>query len=400
MTSVSVRHYMLVTSAYWLFMLTDGALRMLVLLHFHERGFTPFDLALLFLLYEFFGVITNLTGGWLASLLGLRATLIGGLALQVLALYLLALPDMDSMAAWLVLYVMGVQALSGIAKDLTKMSSKSAIRFVVREEGNGALFRWMSLLTGSKNAIKGAGFFVGGLLLAWLGFESALHVMAASLFVLLLLVLVWLPRDMGRATQKKKFNELFSKSRDINLLSAARLFLFGSRDVWFVVAVPVFLSAALGWSHPEVGGFLAAWVIAYGIVQSFTPVLVRRQGEPHGRTAFVAASVLAITVAALMAGMATGAAPGPLLVAGLGLYGFVFAVNSAIHSYLIVAWSAREDVTANVGFYYMANAAGRLLGTLLSGISYQLGGLSAALAVSFTFVVIAALFSRRLDSAR
>lgn len=397
MTKVGVRHYILVTLAYWLFMLTDGALRMLVLLHFHDRGFTAFDLALLFLLYEFFGVITNFTGGWLASLMGLRATLVGGLVLQVLALWLLTIPAMGSTAGWLLWYVMAVQALSGIAKDLTKMSSKSAIKFVVREEGDGTLFKWMSVLTGSKNAIKGAGFFAGGLLLAFLGFELALRSMAILLFVVLLLVPALLPRDMGRASRKKKFTELFSKSRDINLLSAARLFLFGSRDVWFVVAVPVFLSASLGWSHPQIGTFLAVWVIAYGVVQSITPALIRRRGIPGGRSAFVAVSALAVTVVLVMAGIAWGGHPGFMLIAGLALYGFVFAINSAIHSYLVLAYSQHEDVTVNVGFYYMANAAGRLVGTLLSGLSYQLGGLQAALATSLVFVGIAALLSQRLD---
>ena len=62
--SSAIRNYALVTGAYWGFTLTDGALRMLVLLHFYALGYSAFEIALLFVLYEFAGIITNLVGGW------------------------------------------------------------------------------------------------------------------------------------------------------------------------------------------------------------------------------------------------------------------------------------------------------------------------------------------------
>ncbi len=391
-----LRNYALVTGAYWGFTLTDGALRMLVLLHFHERGYTPVQIAFLFLLYEFFGIVTNLVGGWIGSHLGLKVTLFAGLALQVFALSLLALLDPGWSAAVAVAYVMAAQALSGIAKDLTKMSSKSAIKVLIPEGSQGALFKWVALLTGSKNALKGAGFFLGGVLLTGLGFRGALFAMAAALALVLAVSVLSLPREMGRAKKKVKFSRILSKSREINLLSAARLFLFGSRDVWFVVGLPVFLSASLGWSHAEVGGFLALWVIGYGAVQSLAPNLLRRGlagGTPQGGSASVGAFGLAALTALIALGVQAGLSPWLTVVAGLALFGVVFALNSAVHSYLILAYTASDDVALNVGFYYMANAAGRLLGTLLSGVVFQWAGLSGCLWVSLLLLVAAGCLS-------
>jgi len=394
-----LRNYTLVTAAYWGFTLTDGALRMLVLLHFHDLGYSALQIAFLFLLYEFFGVITNLVGGWLGSHLGLKVTLFSGLALQVLALCGLALLDPEWSVAVSVAYVMGAQALSGIAKDLTKMSSKSAIKVLVPEEAQGALFKWVAILTGSKNALKGAGFFLGGLLLTTLGFRGALFGMAAGLTVILLGAVFSLPAEMGRANTKVKFSQILSKSREINLLSAARLFLFGSRDIWFVVGLPVFLSANLGWQHTEVGGFLALWVIAYGAVQALAPKLLKTvlgAEPPRGGTATVGAVLLALFTGLIALGVALEFSPWLTVVAGLALFGVLFAVNSSVHSYLILAYTESSQAALNVGFYYMANAAGRLVGTLLSGLVFQLGGLVACLWVSAGLVIIAATLSARL----
>ena len=387
-----LRNYSLVTGAYWGFTLTDGALRMLVLLHFHELGYTPVQIAFLFLFYEFFGVVTNLVGGWVGSHMGLKITLFAGLALQVAALSALALLDPAWSVAMSVAYVMGAQALSGIAKDLTKMSSKSAIKVLVPEDGEGALFKWVAILTGSKNALKGAGFFLGGLLLAWLGFRSALLAMAAGLALVLLFSASSLPGEMGKAKVKIKFSRIFSKSREINLLSAARLFLFGSRDVWFVVGLPVFLSTRLDWSHPQVGGFLALWVIGYGAVQALAPNLLRRGlagGTPQGGTASVGAFALVGLTAMIAIGVQAELSPWLTVVAGLALFGIIFAINSAVHSYLVLAYTESDQVALNVGFYYMANAMGRLVGTLLSGVVFQLAGLAGCLWVSAGFLLIA-----------
>ncbi len=395
----AVRNYMLVTLAYWAFTLTDGALRMLVVLHFHELGYTPVQLAFLFLFYEFFGIVTNLFGGWLAAHMGLRVTLLGGLALQVLALGMLALVDPTWSKAASVAYVMGAQSLSGIAKDLTKMSAKTAIKVIVPGNQESALFKWVAVLTGSKNALKGVGFFLGGLLLSAVGYTHALFGMAAALVVVLVGSTLSLPRELGKTKAKAKFKGLLSKTREVNVLSAARLFLFGARDIWFVVGVPVFLSTKLGFTFTQVGSFLALWVIGYGGIQAIAPALIGRftQGRaPQGRAARVLAFLLAITTALVAAGLSAGAPPTLVLLLGLGAFGVVFAVNSSVHSYLILAYSDGDKVAMNVGFYYMANAAGRLLGTLLSGITFQLAGVIGCLWGSALFALAAGVLSMLL----
>jgi len=400
---LDVRKYAVVTAAYWGFMLTDGALRMLVLLHFHRLGYTPFELAVLFLAYELMGIVTNAGGGWVASRFGLKLTLTGGLLLQVVAL--LALSALDP--AWpkelSVLFVLVVQGLSGVAKDLTKMSSKSALKFVVPENETGGLYRWVALLTGFKNAIKGLGFFIGALLLSVAGFQGGLWLMAGFLAVILAGATLSVEKGMGKAKKKAKFTEIFSKSREINLLSAARVFLFGARDVWFVVGVPVFLYDQLGWTFNQVGAFMAAWVIGYGFVQAMAPKLTSRSADglsTEVRAARIWLVLLALTVVVIIAALRLGVDPGVALIAGLALFGIVFAVNSAVHSYLILALSENDGVTLNVGFYYGANATGRLLGTLLSGISYQWAGIDGCLIVAFMFLVAATVFTSFLRDKR
>ena len=397
----SLRNYALVTGAYWAFTLTDGALRMLVLLHFHHLGYSPVELAFLFLFYELFGVVTNLVGGWIAAHMGLRVTLFSGLALQVVALGMLSFVSSEWARTLSVAYVMAAQALSGIAKDLTKMSSKSSIKLLVPENADSTLFKWVALLTGSKNALKGAGFFLGGLLLSQLGFGPSLWAMAGALIVALLVCVVSLPAEMGKAKSKTKFTGLFSKSRDVNVLSAARFFLFGARDIWFVVGVPVFLSSQLGWTFTQVGSFLAAWVIGYGLIQSAAPALIRvwtGGRAPQGRSAQVLAFSLAATTALIVLGLSLGASPSAVIFAGLAAFGAVFAVNSSVHSYLILAYSDGDEVALNVGFYYMANAGGRLVGTLLSGIVYQAGGVAGCLWVSAGFALMTGALSLLLPN--
>jgi predicted MFS family arabinose efflux permease len=394
-----LRNYIVVTAAYWGFTLTDGALRMLVLLHFHALGYTPFELAMLFVLYEFMGVVTNLTGGWIAARFGVKSTLTGGLALQVAALLALSALGSDWSKMTAVVYVLAVQGASGVAKDLSKMSAKSAIKLIVPDNSHAQLFKWVAMLTGSKNALKGAGFFLGGFLLATLGFGPALWAMAGCLGVALAATMVLLPGDLGRAKAKTKFTQLFSKSRAINRLSAARVFLFGARDVWFVVGLPVFLYDVLGWRFAEIGAFLALWVIGYGFVQGLAPSMTicsadGRSSEVRGAQIWVL-GLTAVTLV-LAAAMQSSVAPTTLLIVGLGVFGFVFAVNSVLHSYLILAFSNSSDVSLNVGFYYMANAAGRLGGTLLSGLAYQWGGLVGCLVTAAALLAAAAVFTLML----
>jgi predicted MFS family arabinose efflux permease len=395
---IRIRDYAIVTAAYWAFTLTDGALRLLVLLHFHELGYTPVQLAFLFLLYEFFGIVTNLLGGWLAARTGLRLTLVLGLALQVVALTLLGLLNRGWSLGASVAYVMACQALSGIAKDLTKMSAKSAVKVLVPTGDESGLFKWVALLTGSKNALKGAGFFVGGFLLSVLGFRGALAAMAGGVLVVLAFVLRALPSSIGQARQKQAFSGILSNSPGINRLSLARLALFAARDVWFVVSVPVFLASVLGWSPTQVGGFMAVWMIAYGVIQSASPVLLARVTVGHAPGPALA-STLGLLLAAITAlipiGLRLGLDPALTMLGGLILFGVVFALNSSVHSYLVLAYSEADRVSLSVGFYYMANACGRLLGTLLSGLLYQRGGVAASLwgAVVLAAVAgIAALF--------
>ncbi|WP_058542501.1 organoarsenical effux MFS transporter ArsJ [Pseudomonas fluorescens] len=386
-----VRQYLLVTGNYWAFTLTDGALRMLVVLHFHALGYSPLQIAALFLFYELFGVITNLVGGYLGARLGLNRTMNIGLGLQVAALLMLTVP-----VAWLTIpWVMGAQALSGIAKDLNKMSAKSSIKLLVPDGQQGKLYKWVAILTGSKNALKGVGFFLGGVLLALIGFKGALLAMAGGLALIWISSLILLKKDLGKAKAKPKFRDILSKSRAINILSAARMFLFGARDVWFVVALPVYLSSVLGWGFWKVGGFLAAWVIGYGIVQSFAPNITgkKRGHVPDGRAAFLWALLLAGLPAAIALGLNTGLSQQVVLLGGLMVFGALFAVNSSLHSYLIVSYAKEDGVSLDVGFYYMSNAMGRLIGTVLSGWVYQDFGLGACLWISSAFVCLAALIS-------
>ena len=396
--AISVRNYVTVTAAYWAFTLTDGALRMLVLLHFNQLGYTPVQLAFLFLLYEFFGIVTNLVGGWLAARTGLRFTLVLGLALQVVALGLLALLNRDWSMALSVAYVMGCQALSGIAKDLTKMSAKSAVKVMVPSGDDSGLFKWVALLTGSKNALKGAGFFVGGVLLSALGFRGALAVMAGGVLVVLVFVVSSLPAAIGQAKKKQAFSGILSNSSGINRLSLARLALFAARDVWFVVSVPIFLASVLGWSAAQVGGFMALWVIAYGGVQSVAPMLLARATGGRAPGPMIASTLgfgLAAVTALIPLGLHFVEAPAVVMLGGLTLFGIVFALNSSVHSYLVLAYAEADRVSLSVGFYYMANACGRLLGTLLSGLLYQRSGVVASLwgAVAFSAAAgVGALF--------
>ncbi|MCG7539234.1 organoarsenical effux MFS transporter ArsJ [Pseudoalteromonas sp. CO348] len=388
-----IKQYLIVTGNYWAFTLTDGALRMLVVLYFHQLGYNPLEIAMLFLFYEIFGVVTNLIGGWLGARIGLNRTMNIGLGIQIVALLMLVVPT-----HWLTVpYVMAAQALSGIAKDLNKMSAKSAIKAIVKSGEEGTLFKWVAILTGSKNALKGVGFFLGGLLLTLLGFTGAMWSMAIMLLLVWLFSVISLKSDLGKAKSKPKFSDVFSKSRAINMLSAARLFLFAARDVWFVVALPVFLSQQFGWDHWWVGGFMATWVIGYGIVQSTTPRFISRDtfastpSKVSGWALYLAAIPLLIAIS-LQAQLWTSLA----VVGGLLLFGFVFAINSSLHSYLIVSLADSDGVSLDVGFYYMANAIGRLLGTVLSGWIFLEYGLVACLVVSSVMLLLAGIISCRL----
>ena len=392
--STHVKQYLIVTANYWAFTLTDGALRMLVVLHFHGLGYSPIEIAFLFLFYEFFGIVTNLLGGWLAARIGLNRTMNAGLAIQVAALGMLLVPSGWLTVAW----VMLAQALSGIAKDLNKMSAKSAIKLLVSNDNQQGLYKWVAILTGSKNALKGVGFFMGGALLALLGFKLAILSMVIGLTLVWLFSVFTLQDDLGRANNKPKFTQIFSKTPAINVLAAARLLLFGARDVWFVVALPVYLIAIMGWSSSFVGAFLATWVIAYGFVQSAAPIItgVKTGKTPSGLSVVAWGLLLGLVTLGITLAVFNQLNPLYGLLPGLLIFGAVFAVNSSVHSYLIVKYASAEHVSMDVGFYYMANAAGRLIGTVLSGVLFQHYGLAACLAVSSLFIVLSSVIALRL----
>ena len=390
----SIRQYLIVTGNYWAFTLTDGALRMLVVLYFHQLGFGALKIAMLFLFYEVFGVITNLVGGWLGARFGLNKTMNVGLGVQIIALSMLLVPSSMLTVVW----VMAAQALSGIAKDLNKMSAKSAIKMLVPENAENTLFKWVAILTGSKNALKGVGFFLGGFLLTAFGFQKVIFIMLVGLAAVWLLSLVLLKGEIGKSLSKPKFAEIFSKNQSINVLSGARLFLFGARDVWFVVALPVYLSQTLGWEHWLTGTFFACWVIGYGVIQSLAPVITgAKLGKvPTGLSAVIWASVLSVLTALITVAVFFNYQTTVTLIAGLILFGAVFAMNSSIHSYLIVSYAKSDNVSMDVGFYYMANAMGRLIGTVLSGLLFQQYGLTACLFASTVFLVLASFISIKL----
>lgn len=396
------RQYAIITGNYWAFTLTDGALRMMVVLHFHALGYSPLQIALMFVFYEFFGVLTNLFGGWLGARVGLNRTMNAGLLLQIVALSMLLVPSALLTVPW----VMAAQALSGIAKDLNKMSAKSAIKLLVPDTQQSRLYRWVALLTGSKNALKGVGFFLGGLLLAVLGFAGAAAAMAAMLVLVFAGSLWLLKADLGKSRYQPKFSELLSKSAAINRLSLARLCLFAARDVWFVIALPVFLSQTLNWDHWQTGAFMALWVIFYGAVQALSPALSLTpknngaQAMPGGRAVMRWAMILCVIPGAIALMLHTDWPAAVVIIAGLMLFGGVFAINSALHSYLIVSYARADGVSLDVGFYYMANAMGRLLGTMLSGWVFQVAGLTACLWISAGLLLLAGLVSRGLPATR
>lgn len=421
--SVNLKQYLVITGNYWAFTLTDGALRMLVVLFFHQLGYSPLEIAMLFIFYEFFGVVTNLVGGYLGARIGLNRTMQIGLVMQIIALAALTVPTEYLTILW----VMAAQALSGIAKDLNKMSAKSAIKLLVPDNAQSTLYKWVAILTGSKNALKGVGFFLGGLLLTLLGFVGALYALMVLLTVTWLLSLVLLQGELGKAKAKPKFRQIFSKSRAINILSAARMFLFGARDVWFVIALPVVLSQQFAWDHWQVGAFLAVWVIFYGFIQGIAPRLTGKDRSQHAaagdrsqrtalgsepnrsqRTALDtehgpsqhAVVLWAAGLTLIPLGIAlllnAGIAPQLTIMIGLLLFALMFAVNSSLHSYLIIRFADADGVSLDVGFYYMANAMGRLIGTVLSGLVFQTAGFVACLIISTLFLAASTVIVRRL----
>ncbi len=388
--TASFRSYLLVTVCYWAFTISDGALRMLVLLHLHAQGQTAWALALLLVPYEVAGVVTNLIGGFLGARFGLKLPLILGLALQAIACGLLAVDA----AMLTIAYVMMTQVLSGIAKDLTKTSAKAYVRALMPEDRSSALFRLVAIMTGSKNTMKGLGFFAGGAMLSWCGFAHTN--LGLALLLILSVGLTWslVPRVAGRPTVRLR--SVFQQDRVMLWLCVARAFLFGSRDAWFAVALPLYL-IAYGWSSWQVGAFLAIWVIVYGVVQASAPSMMKSK-DAKASVSHVLKFTGLLALPLLVTGGFVYASVQPIfsLMLGLCVYGGVFAVTSSLHSWLAVALHDDERTAERVGFYYSANAVGRLSGTLVSGGLYALApspaiGLTSCLLASVLAVALACM---------
>lgn len=400
--AAGTREYLVVSGAYLGFTLGDGALRMLVLLHFAKAGMSPVAIALLFLLYEAAGIVANLAGGWLATRFGMPRMLVSGLLLQVAGLLALSAMPAELGAGASIAWVAVAQGMCGIAKDLAKTAGKSAIRLSAGATP-GRLMRLVAWFTGSKNAAKGIGFFLGAALLEAAGFRAALWILAAMLACPLALAATGLPPLLGKARASGSLRALLARDAAINRLSAARLFLFGARDAWFALGLPLHLQAT-GWSMAAVGAWLAGWTICYGLAQAAAPAAIPRSADGLSRevpAARLLAAALAVVPAAMAAALASGTwDAGIVLAAGLALFGLVFAANSAVHSYLVLAYAGRDATAEDVGFYYAANATGRLAGTMASGLLSAAGGLVACLWGSAAMLVACALLSLALPAAR
>jgi MFS family permease len=395
----NLKNLLIITNTYLFFSLTDGAIRMIVLLHFFHLGFSPLSLAFIFLLYELVGVITNLVGGWLASYYGIKRMFTFGVLLQIFGLFFLSFYSPSWGIFSSILWVMIAQGISGIAKDISKTSSKSAIK-IVSGDGKGILFKWVSWFTGLKNISKGLGFFVGSLLIEIISFQYSLYFLMFFL-IICLFFLFFLDSEIGVFKTSRNLKQFFSKSKNINILSMARLFLFGSRDIWFVVGLPIFLYSA-GWSFWHVGSFLAFWIIGYGFCQSFVPFLIKKSID--GFTLEISLAkfwvfILMIIQLALLILIHLDVqyiSTEKILIFVLLIYGGVFSINSALHSYLILKFSGNSSVTEDVGFYYSSNALGRFFGTFLSGYLYQITGITGCIGGSFIFILISFLIIKKL----
>jgi hypothetical protein len=143
---------------------------------------------------------------------------------------------------------------------------------------------------------------------------------------------------------------------------------------------------------------MAVWVILYGLVQTNAPRILRAKSRPTSDLIAAARGwAWALAVVPAVLAVAALVANGPQdwltlsVVLGLLVFGSLFAVNSSLHSFLILSFTKAERVTMDVGFYYMANAAGRLIGTLASGLSYQIGGLPLMLGIAAGMVALSAI---------
>ncbi|TPX61762.1 hypothetical protein SpCBS45565_g07185 [Spizellomyces sp. 'palustris'] len=414
----TMKDFYVIAAGYILFTLTDTAVRMIVLFGLWQRHFQALNIAIMFSSYEALGVVTNLFGGIMGSRLGLRFCLLLGLLLQLVGISLLFVLDRQDVSQWsqagVTGYVVFAQSFSGAAKDLVKLAGKSSTKLATKAaksreaDAGDPLFKLVAWLTGAKNSVKGLGFLIGAVLINYAGLWRALLVMVVLTLLPLPGVWMWLDPRLGisKDQQRLTLREIFDKGRDVNMLSLARVFLFGSRDLWFEIALPIWLRAQFDWNFTASGAFLAVWIIIYGAVQTITPqyILKPLKMYPFKRAKLLViwTGLLMIITAAIAAYLTavrnkpiTDQKTATLLIISIGLavFAFVFAVNSSIHSYLIVAYAAKDKVAINVGFYYCANAFGRLTGTLLSGFMFQYYGIWVCIWTSVGFLAICTIIT-------
>ena len=268
-------------------------------------------------------------------------------------------------------WITAVQAFSGVAKDFMKLTGKSTPKLVTRAGQEGRLFRIVAWLTGMKNSFKGAGSLLGAALVGTIGYNYTLLVLVFIVALFIPVAFVYMDHRLGKQAVGKKidWNRVFRKGRDVNVLSAARFWLFGSRDIWFEIALPLFLKNSLGWSNTFVGLFTGAYIIVYGNLQAFSTTLYRKgadgvMGRPESSSvtkwALGCALTPAITGSLMYYTYIIDHNKGTTTVVmciGLLAFAAIFAVNSSIHSYLIVSFSDSDKVAQDLGFYYMANVS-------------------------------------------
>lgn len=394
---------------------------MIVLLHAYQLGFSAWLTAIMFSLYELAGVVTNLAAGLAGSRWGIKATLVTGLVVQLVGIGLLY-GFRDAWGApgqqWKgLVYITLAQALCGVAKDLVKLGGKTVTKLVTPDEKQSALFKLVSWITGFKNSMKGIGYFIGAASLT-VNVQFALGLLLFLILLALPAALFGLRRDLGRTRSANvTLRQVLSPSSNVMRLSVARAFLFGSRDLWFEVPLPFFLRDKLqgiGWARPATGAALALFIIVYGQVQSWTPQLVLqplRQAPANKLVQVLWNAMLTVVPACLAAALLgshifTGHQHGAsvaVLMCGLAAFCVIFAINSSIHSYLILRYSEGDSVAKSVGIYYASNAVGRFVGTLVSGAIYEYSSDSKARALGYCFVasacfsLISTLLTLRID---
>lgn len=421
-TTAGMRAFASVSLCYLLFTTTDGALRMVVLFYAFTLGFSAWDVALMFSLYELAGIATNLLAGVAGARWGIKSTLLVGLGVQLAGISMLFgfnIAWTDPGARWKALaWVAVANGVGGIAKDLVKLGGKTVSKLVTPDEKQSRLFAVVAWLTGMKNSMKGVGYFVGAASLS-VSLEFALGLNLALICIAIPIALFGLPRDVGKARSRNlSLRAILIPARNVQRLSFARAFLFGSRDLWFEVVLPFYLrdvARGLGWSRFAAGAFLAAFIIIYGQIQTATPryVLSPLCQEPANKLVQTLWNSVLTAVPLVLAVLFTSSDAfrehrvpemTGAICALLACFCIVFAVNSSIHSYLIVRYSAGDKVAADIGFYYMSNAAGRFVGTLVSGALYEWSaGADKTRAMGWCFVAstafcaASALLTTRID---